>query len=180
MPHSTLLKPNFRKLIGNDIVDLALAEKQSNWKRNGYLQKIFTEAEQRLILESTTPNKTVWILWSMKESAYKIFSRETGVRNYAPTTLICSNVELNITNAIGVVCIAGKTYFTASTIDEQKIHTVCTTLAAVVKQIKVIITAPHNRPLLKENSKRHQCISHHGAFIAQAFLEQDFPQSAGL
>jgi lactate dehydrogenase-like 2-hydroxyacid dehydrogenase len=28
--------------IGNDIVDLALARKESNWKRPGYLNKIFT------------------------------------------------------------------------------------------------------------------------------------------
>jgi hypothetical protein len=33
----------------NDIVDLALARKESNWKRPGYLNKIFTTKEQLLI-----------------------------------------------------------------------------------------------------------------------------------
>jgi hypothetical protein len=32
-------------VIGNDIVDLALARKESNWKRPGYLNKIFTTKE---------------------------------------------------------------------------------------------------------------------------------------
>jgi hypothetical protein len=36
------------KVIGNDIVDLA-ARKESNWKRPGYLNKIFTTKEQLLI-----------------------------------------------------------------------------------------------------------------------------------
>jgi phosphopantetheinyl transferase (holo-ACP synthase) len=35
-------------VIGNDIVDLALARKESNWKRPGYLNKIFTTKEQLL------------------------------------------------------------------------------------------------------------------------------------
>ena len=39
-------------MIGNDIVDLALAQKESNWKRKGFLNKIFTEKEQLLILNA--------------------------------------------------------------------------------------------------------------------------------
>jgi hypothetical protein len=35
-------------VVGNDIVDLALGRK-SNWKRPGYLNKIFTTKEQLLI-----------------------------------------------------------------------------------------------------------------------------------
>jgi hypothetical protein len=33
-------------MIGNDVVDLALAQKESNWKRKGFLNKLFTSVEQ--------------------------------------------------------------------------------------------------------------------------------------
>ena len=33
-------------MIGNDIVDLNLAERQSNWQRPGFLEKQFTIQEQ--------------------------------------------------------------------------------------------------------------------------------------
>jgi hypothetical protein len=45
-------------VIGNDIVDLALARKESNWKRPGYLNKIFTTKEQLLI--SSAENRIPW------------------------------------------------------------------------------------------------------------------------
>jgi hypothetical protein len=44
-------------VIGNDIVDLALARKESNWKRPGYLNKIFTTKEQLLI---SSAENTPW------------------------------------------------------------------------------------------------------------------------
>ena len=36
-------------MIGNDIIDLAFARKESNWQRPGFLNKIFTPDEQWLI-----------------------------------------------------------------------------------------------------------------------------------
>ena len=43
-------------MIGNDIVDLALAQKESNWKRKGFLDKIFTLQEQLFINLSNAIN----------------------------------------------------------------------------------------------------------------------------
>ena len=64
-------------MIGNDIVDLALTRKENNWKRNGFLDKIFTVKEQILITNSENPEFTVWNLWSRKEATYKIINRQT-------------------------------------------------------------------------------------------------------
>ncbi|MEW7292058.1 4'-phosphopantetheinyl transferase family protein [Aquimarina sp. 2304DJ70-9] len=61
--------------MGNDIVDLQLARKQSNWRRRGWLQKIYTNAEQKYILASKTPEILVWKFWSMKEATYKAHQR---------------------------------------------------------------------------------------------------------
>ena len=56
-------------MIGNDIVDLALAEKESNWKRKGFIDKIFTPQEQSLIKTSINQEIIIWNLWSRKEAA---------------------------------------------------------------------------------------------------------------
>ncbi len=67
-------------MIGNDIVDLQLANKQSNWQRSGWLQKIFTVTEQKSILFSENPSQLVWRFWSMKEAAYK--AHQSYIKHY--------------------------------------------------------------------------------------------------
>ncbi len=66
-------------MIGNDIVDLQLASKQSNWQRRGWLQKIFTIEEQQCIKDSKTPETLVWKFWCMKEAAYKAHQRRFSI-----------------------------------------------------------------------------------------------------
>ena len=76
-------------MIGNDIVDLGLAQKASDWKRKGYLTKIFTPLEQKLIEESKDSFKMLWRLWSMKESGYKLYLQSGGKPFYNPTKIEC-------------------------------------------------------------------------------------------
>ena len=47
-------------MIGNDVVDLALAKIESNWQRKGFLNKIFTENEKILIQKSKNQELMVW------------------------------------------------------------------------------------------------------------------------
>jgi phosphopantetheinyl transferase (holo-ACP synthase) len=89
-------------MTGNDIVDLATAAVESNWKRKGFIEKIFTLQEQEYISNSATPEQMVWRLWTMKESAYKIYIRQFGGRFFAPQKLSCTifsdtegNIEIN-------------------------------------------------------------------------------------
>jgi phosphopantetheinyl transferase (holo-ACP synthase) len=70
-------------VIGNDIVDLALARKESNWKRPGYLNKIFTTKEQLLISSEKIRYHGMEFMES-EEAAYKIYNRATGIRGYFP------------------------------------------------------------------------------------------------
>jgi phosphopantetheinyl transferase (holo-ACP synthase) len=77
-------------MTGNDIVDLATAAVESNWKRKGFLDKLFTLKEQQYINGCTFPDAMVWRLWSMKESAYKIHIRKCGERLFAPQKFRCS------------------------------------------------------------------------------------------
>jgi len=80
-------------MIGNDIVDLTIASKQSNWQRKGFLNKIFTVNEQEFIKNSNFPNLTVWLLWTMKESAYKVYVQQYQHRFFAPKKIQCEFIS---------------------------------------------------------------------------------------
>ena len=77
-------------MTGNDIVDIKIAAAESNWRRKGFLEKIFTLQEQLYIKNATLPGEMVWKLWSMKESAYKIYTRQYGGRFFAPQKFGCT------------------------------------------------------------------------------------------
>ncbi|WP_080053849.1 4'-phosphopantetheinyl transferase family protein [Spirosoma aerolatum] len=90
-------------MIGNDIVDLTQARKESNWQRKGFFQKLFTAHEQYLINTADDPERMVWLLWSMKESAYKANFRQTSLRRFAPQKISCQLTAITETEATGSV-----------------------------------------------------------------------------
>ena len=110
-------------MIGNDIIDLALARKESNWKRKGFLEKLFTENEQMLISNSQNPETAVWNLWSRKEAAYKIYNRQTKIRAFIPLQLECFDIEERDGVLIGHVVCYGAFYYTKTTITSDYIET---------------------------------------------------------
>lgn len=115
-------------MIGNDVVDLQLARTQSNWRRERYLDKLFSATEQKIIFAHKDPEIMVWVLWSMKEAAYKIYNRQTGVRGFFPVKLEC-NIINNDTSIKGTVSYSDYLYYSFTTIVSGIIHTV-----AVVNQ----------------------------------------------
>lgn len=115
-------------MIGNDIIDLQLAEKESNWQRKGFLEKQFTEGERALIKKSKEPFKTVWRMWSMKEAAYKIWSRKNQKRAFNPKKFQC---DFNSASE-GMVMYEDETIYTSSRIDGYYIFT----LASLDKKTK--------------------------------------------
>ena len=76
-------------MIGNDIIDLVQAKKESNWQRPGYLNKLFWPEEQQIIHQSSNQHNMVWSLWSMKEAVYKAEFRRTMIFEYAPLKVKC-------------------------------------------------------------------------------------------
>ena len=121
-------------MIGNDIVDLALSKKESNWQRNGFLDKIFTEQEQFLIKNALNPEIMVWNLWSRKESAYKIFNRATTIRAYMPLKLEC----IWESQETGTVNCNGFTYYTTTRICQESIYTIAVSQKDYFKEITSI------------------------------------------
>ncbi len=156
-------------MIGNDIVDIVQARKESNWQRKGFLQKIFTANEQLLIAQSTTPEITVWLLWSMKEAAYKIYNRQTTIRAFIPTKLECCLLSDNLTTKTGRVLCFGTMYYTKSTVMNDVIHTIAVSYLKDLNNIieienKNIIKDKYGIPYLSTAILQDVSISHHGKF----------------
>ena len=82
-------------MTGNDIVDITMAAAESNWRRTRFLEKIFTQKEQEHVHNAADPALMVWKLWSMKESAYKIYTRQFGGRFFTPQKLNCTFTDEN-------------------------------------------------------------------------------------
>ncbi|MFT5245215.1 MAG: phosphopantetheinyl transferase (holo-ACP synthase) [Glaciecola sp.] len=105
-------------MIGNDIVDLKYSS--TGWVRPRFLDKVFALNEQALIFSSENQHQTVWLLWSMKEAAYKIHVQQFGERFFNPKRLVC---DLTVEEK-GIVRIDNNCYYTESTITEDYVYTV--------------------------------------------------------
>jgi phosphopantetheinyl transferase (holo-ACP synthase) len=153
-------------MIGNDIVDLLQAAKDSNWQRNGFLDKLFTPEEQFLISSDIHPPMMVWLLWSMKESAYKIDSRETKLRLFAPVKLVCKNLIIHDSNATGNVWCNDRIYYTRSQFNEDYVHTLAAEQEDELDRASVQIMDYHKEYRISNP----QSVSHHGRYLALAYL----------
>jgi phosphopantetheinyl transferase (holo-ACP synthase) len=159
-------------MIGNDVIDIVLSRKESNWQRRGFIEKIYTLDEQLLIANSEDPEVMVWILWSMKEAAYKVYNRQTKVREYIPQKLVCTIALQNRNTGMGNVICCGKTYYTKTIVSQDQIHTVAVIhfedLNKVIEIEKKAVSKDRNGlPYLSNsllNTIQDVSVSHHGRF----------------
>jgi phosphopantetheinyl transferase (holo-ACP synthase) len=182
-------------MIGNDIVDLKVAETESNWQRSGFLEKQFSLKEQEVILNSENSFLKVWSFWSMKEAAYKCHTQKYQKRFFAPQKFECSLIS----EEEGIVVFEDDKFYTTTFLDSFYIYTIAndtlkessffssigspktidrdlkrklqeetTILAKDITQRKSVIGAPlyyHKEKLLTNSCT----ISHHGNYGAFAF-----------
>lgn len=111
-------------MAGNDLVDLKQAKLDSNWQRKGFLNKICTTGEQEMIFAAAESDKVFWLLWTMKEAAYKVQNRLTGIRNFYPLQFACTLTSSSTSAAAGEVLTDQLGIFTRSTISNDLIHSV--------------------------------------------------------
>jgi len=110
-------------VIGNDIVDFNTAALQSNWRRRGFLEKLFSENEQSLILNSEFPERRLWLLWAMKEATYKAHQRRFKLpRSFNPKEFNCEILEGDNTSVFGKIQIRDCNYYTQTSIGEDYLH----------------------------------------------------------
>lgn len=111
-------------MIGNDIIDLHQSRAENNWQRKGWMEKIFLDTERVQIEASEDPEITVWLLWSMKEAAYKIYHRMNGKRSFAPKDFDCMIAHFDGRSARGKIRFTNLVVESESEISEAYIHTV--------------------------------------------------------
>ena len=105
-------------MIGNDIVDLKRIT--TNWRRPRFLGKAFTLTEQTYIEASKNKDQMVWLLWSMKEAAYKAYVKQYQDQFFNPKRLEC---EL-ISEVKGKVYVGHQVYETSSTCTQDYVYTI--------------------------------------------------------
>ena len=155
-------------MIGNDVVDLALAKYESNWQRKGFLDKIFTNNEQHQIHQSENPEELVWKLWSRKEAVYKIYNRQTKKRFFNPKIIECVTDEKVIVDNI--------VYFTRTEISADYIYSEAVTFKEDFDIVKEV-SNPENLlkingiPFYEVNGKVYSASkSHHGKYEKIIYL----------
>lgn len=159
-------------MIGNDVIDILQSRKESNWKRRGFIEKIFTLEEQLLISNAADPEIMVWMLWSMKESAYKVYNRKTKIREYIPKKLVCFIESQNQNFIRGKVICCENIYHTKTILSNDSIHTIAVSVLDNLKMVleikkKSILKDQNGIPYLFvsiKNRVQDVSISHHGRF----------------
>jgi len=162
-------------MIGNDIIDLELTKTESNWKRSGFLDKIFTKSEQQIIQHAENPEQMVWVLWSCKESAYKVYNRQTLDRSFIPLHLEC-DLEFSKTQVSGKVKCFGNIYFTKTDVTEGYIYTIALSQKDAFERIREFdkglkIIKKDGIPYIDGNTGSYVSITHHGKFDRRILLE---------
>lgn len=159
-------------MIGNDIIDLHQSRRESNWQRKGFQEKIFTAQEQWLIANNTDPEMLVWLLWSMKEAAYKILNRQTKIREFIPKKLTCKLLSYDGNNATGQVVYFENIYHTKTLLCKDLIHTIAVNYLEDLDQIleiekKDILKDTDGVPWINTHGHHYNkavSISNHGRF----------------
>ena len=124
-------------MIGNDIVDLSIARVGAGTRRTRYLKKIYTEEEIDLINNSNNEDLMIWLMWSLKESVYKIIVRREKKIRYAPKSICCKSViSLQNDSYQSTVLYNGSTFTSISTIKGDCIHTIAFDDQEIYPQIK--------------------------------------------
>lgn len=144
-------------MIGNDVIDLALARRESDWRRKGWLEKLFTEWERARIGQAKNPELMVWTMWSQKESVYKIFNRLTGIRLFCPLRFECHE------NYVRTESLRFSTY---TEITGDLLHTVAVLEASKLDEVREIQRSETLKrgdlPFAEDGALAS--ISHHGRF----------------
>lgn len=168
-------------MIGNDVVDFSKAALESNWKRKGWLDKLFTKGEQYQIKHRNQPDRVVWLLWSMKEAGYKAQQRQYQLApKFNPKSFECQLLEQYSYNKKwlqGMVHSPAHSYLTSSEITTHYVHTIAGTKNGVLPCSTVLktsnTTALGHEIILKlpNNTKEKYCLKKDGLGIPNIYLE---------
>jgi len=81
--------------VGNDIVDLKTPATQDKSSDLRFINRVFTAHEQETIHSSKVANRTLWVLWAAKETAYKLYSKVAGPPVFSHRSFQCAIEKTN-------------------------------------------------------------------------------------
>lgn len=111
--------------IGNDIIDLRHPPNIGVEKKSRYLQKFLTETEQNLVPNLSQQN--IWLLWSIKETAYKSFVKQGAPIGFYPKKIHISSLVEQDGKHAATVKYEDLITQTTSVVSEEHIHTLTRT-----------------------------------------------------
>lgn len=134
-------------MIGNDIVDLSMGTIGDGERRVRFMKKLFTNDEMDIIESLGKDDKWIWLLWSIKESVYKIVFREEQKTRYAPKSLKCISMS---SSGEGIyhakVDYEGFYFESRSIISREYIHTIASkSLVEIDQSTSEIFTIPSKK-----------------------------------
>ena len=109
-------------MIGNDLIYLPGWSKPDPERQRRFRNKLFTESEQLLL--NSLPEYGEALLWSMKESAYKLVFRSNPSPRFAPKSLVAHIESLGVGQISGVVSFESSGFNTLSHISNDFLHTI--------------------------------------------------------
>lgn len=155
-------------MIGNDIIDLELTRIESNWKRKNFIEKLFTEEEQKLIAAGENPEIALWSLWSRKEAVYKIYHRQNKIRAFIPKLISCQPIQIATPEFLGEVIVNGFVYYTRTEINSRYIYTEAVAAYEYFQKIMNVnsadIAKDHDGIPYEYSTKNPVSVSHHGRY----------------
>lgn len=82
-------------MIGNDVISLSASSDSLKYRCDRFMNKMFTAREQRFLKSKSPDNlaRWVWLMWSMKESAYKSYYKQFKKRYFIPKMFECYVAE---------------------------------------------------------------------------------------
>ena len=170
-------------MIGNDIVDLAKAKRDTFIFRPRYLDKLCSREEVNLVRSSSNSIQTFWRLWTMKETAYKAYQRQFSFgAKYNPFAFSSQLID----EEVGIVSYQNHTLITRSfktdkfmysEVSHSEVHnTFFGSTAAFLSHLKtefqlafppIVSTSVEGLPMLKLNQDSIPFSkTHHGHFQA--------------
>mgnify|MGYP001201231642 CR=1 FL=1 len=121
-------------MIGNDIVSLDVVRKAPKSGSARFLGKVLHASEYALLARHPDRECALWMLWALKESAYKLAFRQSGRRFFGPKQFVCTGLEADpATGAFGAqVRTSGAVYPASGYAGPAFIHALAAVSAAVL------------------------------------------------
>jgi phosphopantetheinyl transferase (holo-ACP synthase) len=107
-------------MVGNDVVDLADPDTRAEARHPRFDARVFDAGERALIESSPAPERTRWLLWAAKESAYKAARQGEPRIVFSPARFVVRREDGGRT----VVTVGDRQFRVETAADAEHVHAV--------------------------------------------------------